>query len=93
MVLDHSSDPWLIADLIQISVQEVESYSVQNDLPRQCWCINLIFYLGIQALVLKEIHQYQVTILSQTAHWKYLEILLKIIIYEEGVSNSSNQCS
>ncbi|CUV09831.1 hypothetical protein MGWOODY_Mmi1255 [hydrothermal vent metagenome] len=44
-------------------------------------------------MVLKEIHQCQATILSQTVHWKYAEILLEIIVYEKGVSNSSNECS
>jgi len=26
-------------------------------------------------------------------HWKYVEILLEKIVYEKGVSNSSNECS
>jgi hypothetical protein len=42
---------------------------------------------------LKEIHQYQVTTLSRTAHWKYAEILLEIMVYAQSSSNSSNEYS
>ena len=92
-MLYRSSHPRLRAVLIQIPVQEVEYTPHQNGLPHQCWCTNLIFCPGIQALILKEINQCQATILSQTVHWKYAEILLEKIVYEKGVSNSSNECS